>query len=210
MNFWTLPAVFAVLMLSGCASTPPAPSDLGNRDGVELVERERGARLFKSAEFALPGSVPDKAVLGLCLAKNVRVDSVRLSDSSKSFIGAYSGRYYNIGNSYQAQGEESTKFIAEDGSGAVARGQFKYSFVVRGLLPVSIVNVVRYTLEVSQTPEVNRYVFSDITAAQTETGNMPNTGFTPVYDIGLLHPEIAHDRMAAVASALNTCLRQPR
>lgn len=198
------------LMAVGCASSPPAPSDLGNRDGVELVERPDGAKLFKSAEFALPGSEPDKAALGLCLPKHVRVDAVRLSDSSNSFIGAYSGRYYDIGNSYQAQGEESTKFIADDGSGAVARGQFKYSFVVRGLLPVTIVKVVRYTLEVSQGADLNRYVFSDISAAQTETGNIPNTGFSPMYDIGLLHPEVAHDRMASLASALNACLRQPR
>jgi len=198
--------VIASALLSGCATIGRSPA-LSSLPGISYDEQPSGSFAIKEIVFETPGSNVDKDRLGMCLADNLHVSDVRLSDASASFYGAYSKNYYNIERSSIASGEPTLQYLAADGTGAVARGQVAYTFnTTGGLISVPIDYVVRFTLKYERTPQNDIFRFHRLEAAQLNTGSLQNTGFGPLYDLEPLYPEKAYFELQKLANHLSNCL----
>lgn len=195
-------AIMAVVTLSGCV-TAQRSSELATRPGVIFSESQPGWFAISGAEIERVGSHASHDGMGACLATHVNNSSVQLSDSSRSFVGSYTGNYYNINSSRSESAEQPVRFISANGSEAVVRGQTSYTYTY-GL--AAITRVVRFTLNIKQSPTVNRYTFGNIEAAQTNTGVVANTGFSPFYDVASLYPERAYDGLSKLTEIINGCL----
>ncbi|WP_193315761.1 hypothetical protein, partial [Klebsiella pneumoniae] len=64
----------------------------------------------------------------LCIARNVTNNGVQLNDSSSSFVGAYTGNYYNIEKSTTIQGGEVINTAASSSDIVVANGTTSYQY----------------------------------------------------------------------------------
>lgn len=129
----------------------------------------------------------------LCVAKIVSNNSVTLQDSSGSFWGPYTGRYYQNNKSFQAGGGDV--IIYQDDRSIVARGVSEYAasaFVNRA---------VRFTLTVSD----NQYEFSNIEQAQMNTGVAPNTGYHKIGAWSGADPDKAVSSLKLIAQEIDSC-----
>jgi len=191
-----------VATLAGCV-TAQRSSELVTRPGVVFNETQPGWFVISGAELERPGSRANHDGVAACLATHINNSSVQLSDASRSFVGAYTGNYYNIQSSRSEGAEAPIRLIPADGSEAVVRGQTSYNFTM-GL--AAITRVVRFTLNIKQTADVNRYSFGSIEMAQTNTGVLANAGFGPFYDVASSYPEKAYDGLSGLADTINSCL----
>lgn len=195
-------ATLCAVTLTGCV-TAQRSSELATRPGITFNEAQPGWFVISGAEIERPGSAIGVDGMTACLATHINNKTVRLTDSSRSFVGAATGNYYNIQSARDEAAETPVRFISSDGGEAVARGQTSYSFTA-GLAVIT--RVVRFTLNVKQSSTTNRYAFSDIDTAQTDTGVLANAGFGPFYDVAGLYPEKAYDKLSGLADTINTCL----
>lgn len=201
--------VASATVLAGCATNVNRSAVLAELPGVTYAEDSPGWFTVKEFSFDLPKSKASKDQLALCLTDNLHVSDVRLSDGASSFYGYASQKYYNIGSSEVVAGESVLQYVADDGSGAVARGQMDYTFSTSGgLIAVPIQYIVRFTVKYKRTQEQDQFVFHNIQAAQTYSGSMPNSGFGPLTDLEMFYPEKAYIGMEKIAKQLNTCFRQ--
>lgn len=198
---WIL-VIATLVTLSGCV-TAQRSSELATRPGVVFSGSPEVGFTITGVEIERAGTRAGHDGMGVCLATHIHNSSVQLSDSSRSFVGSYTGNYYNINSSRSEAAEQPVRFISANGSDAVVRGQTSYTYTY-GL--AAITRVVRFTLNIKQSAKENRYSFSNIEAAQTSTGILPNNGFTQFYDMAVLYPERAYDGLSNLTEVINGCL----
>jgi len=117
----------------------------------------------------------DFAKVKQCVALNISNDNVRLTDNNGSFVGQYTGRYYNINNSHTDFAPNTLVTIDEFHRYLIVNGNTYYTARMIG-------NAVRFKLQIQVRPNNNEInlLFDNITRAQLNTGSLSNTGFTPV------------------------------
>lgn len=152
-------------LLSGCAVQHETLRQYG--------DYELEGQLLKGFKVSAPGAAPMSA-LPACVATIVSNDPVTLSDSAGSFVGAYTGAYYQIGSRREVGGGNTIQYISPGGEDLVAKGATMYSSAL-------IQRSVRFTLRVQSAGQERIYQFSGIEQAQTSTGYMPNTGYNRVH-----------------------------
>lgn len=109
-----------------------------------------------------------------CVASAVQNESITLSDSAGSFVGAYTGTYYQANKSREAGGGTVIQHASADGSEVVARGVTRYK---AGLIE----RAVRFTLMTEVVGARVTYAFSNLEQAQTNTGYAANAGFHSIH-----------------------------
>lgn len=155
----------SALALSGCA--------IQHGELARYGDYELDGQLLKSFKVSAAGAAPIAALPG-CVASTVTNDPVLLSDSAGSFVGAYTGRYYQAGSRREVGGGNTIQYVSPDGADLVAKGATMYA---SGLIQRS----VRFTLRIRDQGQGRLYQFSGIEQAQTSTGSMPNTGYNRVH-----------------------------
>lgn len=195
-----------VVLVSGCVHYGSS-DELSRMPGIDFSEGVNGYKAITAVAFNLPGVIPNADSLGLCLAENVRADGVDLIDSSRSYVGRYSGIYREVENRREAGSENSLKYVSKSGGQAVARGRISYTYNSEaGFVSVPITKVIRFTLSVTTSATSNTYRFKDVESAQTDTGVVPNSGFGPFLDIRPTFPERGYRKLSELSMEVNRCL----
>lgn len=136
-----------------------------------------------------------------CIALNINNDNVRLTDNAGSFVGQYSGRYYNINNSHTDFAPNTLVFIDDNQQYIVVNGNTGYA--------LRMINyAVRFRLQLQTVANENKInmLFDTISRAQLQTGFSANDGFHPIYTHYSAHPDEAVKAIEAVKNNLTLCL----
>lgn len=195
--------VLFVSLLAGCA-TGQVDQRFASQDGIELSQGSNGYPYFESATFEMPAHSLTGDELPLCVAKTVSNNSVTLHDASGSFVGRYTGNYYQNNNVRESGGGGVISYVSDDKSAVVATGVDKYSFNVSFGIPIT--RAVRYTLSARSDSAGSVYNFSDITQAQLDTGVLANSGFDPVAAWEGTNPDKVYDLFSGVVRNIEDCL----
>lgn len=184
--------------LVACASNPVDPNIPAN---VTLSEPEAyNARYIESVKFGLE-STNLNGNPGKCLALIVDNKEYTLSDSSSSFVGAYTGNYYNIEKQRQVGGGQS--LIYSDEKSAISKGSTEGIFTF-GMVPIT--KIVTFKVEVNTTEGKRSINFTDIRAAQKSTGAASNDGFNRVGAWSGAKPVFVYDLLNKVSNEIKSCL----
>ena len=136
-----------------------------------------------------------------CIALNINNNEYTLSDSSRSFVGAYTGTYYNITSQRQAGGGDA--LIYSDDVTAIGNGSTDGTFTF-GLVPIK--KIVTFKVEVNIDAGKQSITFNDIQAAQESTGSAVNDGFNRVGAWPGAKPVFVYELLETTANKLKSCL----
>ena len=135
-----------------------------------------------------------------CVAETVSNQGETLADSSGSFVGAYTGNYYNVQRSSHSAGGSVLEHVAQDGKSVVASGSVRYS---AGAL---VTRSVRFKLALKQSDSGRIYRFSSLGQAQLDTGAAANNGYTPIGSWSGANPDLALASLSKVTDEIERCL----
>lgn len=188
--------LIAFIALTGCAQNVRMP------ENVELTPANAGRPQYVlainfSADTAI-SPIDGYRKARLCIAEKISNDTVTLADSSHSFIGPATGRYYQIDSAHPVAGGATLQASDDELKTVIAKGSTHYS---AGPSLLAIDYYLKFTIRF--TAEQNRLSikFTDITQAQADTGSMPNTGFGP---LGTFWGATAPDAYKAAEQVANT------
>jgi hypothetical protein len=183
--------VAALAVIGGCASGAQSLYRYG-QPGID-------GNYLKSFEVIGSGpAAPGK--VAMCAAGAVRNDPVSLSDSSRTFVGAYTGNYYQAGSNREVGGGSALQYVAPDESSIVAKGETGYTSAM-------VSRSVRYTVTIKSSGPERKYLFAGIQQAQLDTGSMVNAGYSPVHVMMGGGSEDVAQSLSAVADEIETCIR---
>lgn len=192
----------AALLLAGCSAGQQREARLNNIPSLKTQYNGQHEYLKEYSAKIKTNKTPLEKVK-ICVLRNVSNRDVILSDASKSFVGAYTGNYYNIGSKTVVNGGGVVESVGDAGA-IIVQGNTSYSFD-SGI--VQIKRVVRFTLDAIPRSEQIDLTFSNIQQAQTETGAFPNTGF---FDIGTWEgagPYQAIMSLDNIVSSISECIK---
>ena len=192
----------AALLLAGCSAGQQREARLNNIPSLKTQYNGQREYLKEYSAKIKTNKTPLEKVK-ICVLRNVSNRDVILSDASKSFVGAYTGNYYNIGSKTVVNGGGVVESVGDAGA-IIVQGNTSYSFD-SGI--VQIKRVVRFTLDAIPRSEQIDLTFSNIQQAQTETGAFPNTGF---FDIGTWEgagPYQAIMSLDNIVSSISECIK---
>lgn len=176
----------------GCSMTP---KDLSQYGHVEI-----DGDYLRSLSITKPGYPPSDK-LPMCVASNVKNESVALNDSSGGFVGSYTGTYYRLGASTQVGGGSVLQYISPDQKKIVAKGATGYTSAMIG-------RSVRYTLSIQPAASGGtEYTFSGIQQAQLNTGSAANTGYSNVHLLTGGGSEEVAGALRSVVDAIDACAK---
>ncbi|CAH3512788.1 TPA: hypothetical protein RQ363_005360 [Klebsiella oxytoca] len=171
-----LSVLSAVLLLSGCAAMDNSKDTRLNSLSGITYENNGKYETIKTYVKNREGKL-NKDRVKLCIARNITNNSIQLKDSSASFVGAYTGNYYNIEKSTVTQGGEVINTAASSSDVIISNGTVSYQYDA-GLVMVE--RVVKFTMDITPAQSGVKYTFSNLQQAQTETGVVSNNGFSPI------------------------------
>lgn len=162
-----------VIFLAGCSSAPiqlpsnvmTVPSGMGQSTYIDKIDHS-----------FIPSRVTSFEALKVCAATVFTNDGVMLRDNAGSFVGAYTGHYYQQNNSKYVGGSNLFKLIDEKNNILIASGNKKTRPQQGGL----IVDIIKYDAKISINNNQVNFVFQNIQAAQESTGVSANTGFRQI------------------------------
>lgn len=182
-----------LIVIIGCASKVQLPTNaVVNNDQLDKVD------------FSfVTQNVADFSKLKLCVAKNLTNNTVNLEDAAGSFVGPYTGNYYQLKNKQYAFGGDVFKLVDERSSSIIADGITSYIGDSLGLIK----QFVKFEVETSIKDKNLTLLFFNITRAQQNTGFLENSGFSPVtiwYGVGA--PDV-YKSLELVANNIKYCIR---
>ena len=138
--------------------------------------------------------------LPACVASNVTNESVSVHDTAGSFVGSYTGNYYQVNRAREVGGGNIIQYISQDGTEVIARGTMRYTAAM-------IERATRFTLSIKDDGISRKYIFNNVEVAQMNTGNWPNSG----YQKAAMNPGTGGGHilknMKALANDIDSCMR---
>ncbi|AMP03756.1 hypothetical protein [Collimonas pratensis] len=196
-NVKKLLAIFALGILSGCASQVPLPSN------VAVTQSGSNGSYIDKVDFSYDAQgTPDFSKLKLCVAENVTNNDVSLRDASGSFVGAYTKNYYQTNHMQTVSGKNVFKYLDENSSTLIANGTTVS--VTQSLIPIK--DFVKYEAKSAVANNKITLVFFNITRAQQDTGAATNDGFNPVGVWPGARSQDVYASLETVAHKIKTCL----
>lgn len=180
-----------ILTLSGCAVKPQSLAQYGD---VKLEGNVLTSLIIEHTEPANFDKLP------FCVASTVTNESIMVSDSAGSFVGAYTGNHYQYNRSQEVGGGNVIQFISKDGNSVVARGTTRYW---AGMIE----RAVRFTVSIKDDGLSRSYRFTGVEVAQISSGSWPNSGYMKAamnLGTGGAH---ALGNMKKIANDIDVCLR---
>jgi len=185
------------LTIVGCATSVPLPQNVSlnsnnyiDRINFDYFTQQNDIDAFKMAK--------------VCIAENITNEEVFLKDSSKSFVGSYTGHYYNISSKTQIDGSSVIRMVEDDLKTIIARGMHEYSVTVC-LLPLA--QYLRYTVKMVFNQKILKIQFTKIERAQKNTGYLSNSGFDPVGNWPGARPEEVYTQLEMLSESLWSCVK---
>ncbi|MCJ0828705.1 hypothetical protein MN869_09620 [Acinetobacter sp. NIPH1876] len=188
-----------IIGLVGCSSNPidlpsnikTIPTGMGNSTYIDEVDKS----------FQLSTEVPFEKIKA-CSADIFTNDSVVLRDSAGSFVGIYTGNYYQNKNSAVVQGGGLFKYVDDSGQTLVASGRIKTKPQQGGL----IVDIIQYDAKISLSKNNVGLKFKNLKAAQENTGGTSNVGFRNIGTWSGARAPAAISAIDQVATKFKNCV----
>lgn len=185
--------------LVGCSQKPIAlpnnvstiPSGMGESTYIDKVDHS-----FKTVKAVNFSNVK------VCAATTFINDSVLLKDNAGSFVGGYSGRYYQQNNSQQISGANVFKLVDEQSNTLIVSGNKKTRPQQGGL----IVDFIKYDAKISLENNGVELIFQNIQAAQQSTGSTSNDGFRSIGTWSGARAPAALETIDNIALSFKNCL----
>ncbi len=197
MNKPVFAVVILLIFLSGCASQVPLPAN------VTTTQSGNGTYIDRADYSYQTDSAPSFSSLKLCVAENFTNNDVTLSDSSSSFVGAYTGNYYQVDKTQNVTGKDVFKYVDDSTSTLIANGTT--TSVSKQLVPIT--DIVKFEMKSSLKGRNVQIEFFNITRAQKDTGYATNDGFNPVGAwSGARAPDIIAS-LEGIANKIKSCLK---
>lgn len=188
--------VLFVAISTGCASVP-MPSNVTTTS----IESNN---YIDTVDFSYQSSQTKTfSKLKLCIAENVSNGAVSLQDSSGSFVGPATGRYYQIDHSQVIHGGGAFKYLDDTIFTLIAQGTVDGGPVAFGITK----DFVKFDLKAAIDGRAVTLKFLNITRAQQSTGAIVNDGFNPVGTWSGARPIQVYDTLEGVANKVKACLR---
>lgn len=181
----------SLIVLAGCASLS---EPVALPENVVINENKS----IKSISFHENIS-PSFDKIDKCLALNIKNKNVGLSDSSNTYVGAYTGNIYNSGNSYTDFASKDKVYSNQKDKIVVVNGNTEYSKYL-------IDYVVRFRMLVQNKNNKTTILFDDINRAQLSTGYAVNDGFQPIYTHLGAHSDTAVNSLEIIKNEIVSCL----
>ncbi|MGP7732968.1 hypothetical protein [Oceanimonas smirnovii] len=192
-------AIAACAVLAGCAMNPVSPG-LAQKEGVVITSGANGHQYFEGFTVTRPSVATEKDLTATCLLTSLNNEQVTLQSSVGSFVGAYTGNYYETSQSREAGGGQVIQYLSDDGGKAVAQGMVRST----GVLGVDY--AIRFSLNAALGANESKYSVTGVRFAQLDTGLTANDGFNPMGAWGGASPEPAYDAISAAVTKLHECL----
>jgi hypothetical protein len=195
MNKSVFSTLTFVIFLSGCAQVQLP---------MNVTTIESGGTYIDRVDYSYQtDSTIDFSNLKLCVAENLTNNDVTLSDSSNSFVGAYTGNYYSTGKIQNIAGKDVFKYLDESSSTLIANGTT--TSISNQLIPIT--DIVKFEMKSSLKGRNVQIEFFNITRAQKDTGLAANDGFSPVGAwSGARAPDIIAS-LERMANRIKSCLK---
>ncbi|EPY7259127.1 hypothetical protein ACXEJA_003559 [Klebsiella pneumoniae] len=200
----TVSVLSAAILLSGCAAMDNSKDTRLNSFSGITYENNGTYETIKKYIKESAGKI-NKERVKLCIARNVTNNGVQLNDSSSSFVGAYTGNYYNIEKSTTIQGGEVINTAASSSDIVVANGTTSYQYDA-GIVMVE--RVVKFTMDITPSATGIKYTFSNIQQAQKDTGAASNSGFAPIGVWKAAGGYQAINALDNISSEINKCMSE--
>jgi hypothetical protein len=170
---------------------------------VTVRDADKRASYLESVDFSFQ---PDKPVafaqLKLCIAEKITNNAVALQDSSGSFVGAATGRYYQNTQSQTVQGGGVFKYVDDSASALIATGSTDGGSTALGLTH----DLIKFDLKALASDQGVTLKFINITRAQQYTGSVANDGFNPVGMWRGAGAQRIYAALKVVATKVKACL----
>lgn len=186
-------------LLSGCA-VDSVSTALSEREGVVLKSTPSGIQFFDGINLNRPAVTVNKDTMSMCLLSSLSNDTITLKSSAGSFVGAYTGNYYQANQQREAGGGQVIKYVSDDGDKAAANGLVKSSALW------GIETAVRFQLQLYVDAGKTSYNVSNIQQAQINTGTATNDGFDSIGAWSGSSPDKAYDSIVSAIDSLQQCL----
>ena len=186
--------------LTACANMAEVSNKIAGLDGVEITQGEYGEQLLES--YTVKGRGASDADLPFCIAKSIQNNDVTITDSSRSFVGAYTGRYYQAGSTVNIGGGSVLTYVSVLGDKVVAQGTTSYRS--GGLVERS----VRFQLTAASQEDLVTLIFSPIEQAQLDTGAIANKGYYRVGAWDGASPDLVIAALSRESDKIINCLRE--
>ena len=189
----------SAFVLIACGSQVPLPDNVSTiQSGPSQYEY-----IDEIDTSKLSADSVDFSLVKLCVAETVTNEDVVVKDASGSWVGPYTGTYYQSDNRQILSGADVLKYIDDDSSSLIAVGTTSY---IKGSL-IPIRQFIRFSLKA--TSEENGYslVFSNVTRAAENTGSASNDGFTQVGTWAGADPDGVINQLQQVADRIHSCLQ---
>lgn len=197
---------FISLVLCGCVTTG---SELSEKvilpDNVSLTLNNDGEYGYFDTvvfDYQLNKKMPFGKV-AVCVAEKVESKEAVLQDSSASFVGAYTGNYYDIGSIKSYSGKNVFKHVDKETKTLIANGSAKFS---KRMANVNLTRFVRYNLKAHLEENLLKIKFFNIEGAQQDSGSASNPGFSSVGNWKAAMPLETYNGLASTAEQIHACL----
>ena len=181
----------SAMAASGCAVNQATLRQYGD---VQLDGHLLRSMTVTHSEPAQLGKLP------YCVAANVNNDSIVVRDSAGSFVGAYTGNYYQTNHAASVGGGNVMQYVSPDASEVVAKGPTRYWAAM-------VERAVRFNLAIKDDGQQRTYKFTAVEVAQMNSGTWPNSGFVRA----AMNPGAggghALKNMQQIANHIDACLR---
>lgn len=186
-------------VLSGCSQAPinlpsnvvTIPTGMGKSTYIDKVDYS-----------FIPKEIVSFNQIKTCAATTFTNDSVIVKDNAGSFVGAYTGLYYQKHNSQQLSGGNIFKLVDDQANTLVATGNKKGKPQQGGL----IVDYIKYDAKVSLNNNRIEFVFQNIQAAQQNTGTSANDGFRQIGTWSGARAPAALETLDSLVTTFKNCL----
>ena len=192
-----LMAITLAGVFSGCASQVPLPNN------VTVTSGSGGGSYLDRIDFSYTAQGSrDFSKIKLCVAENIANNDASLRDSAGSFVGAYTGTYYQTNHTQTVSGKDVFKYVDDKASTLVASGT---TISVSQQL-ISVKDIVKFELKAAAAGSNVTLQFFNITRAQQDTGMVANDGFNPVGVWSGARSQDVYASLEAVANKVKACV----
>ena len=203
--FKKITGVVAISMLmTGCANMTQRDPNLAQFNNVEYINAGQANEGIKSFYTEHTVKNLDPEVAKVCIFQTVKNEDVTLTDSSKSFVGSYTGTYYNIKSSKTVDGGDVIK--GDTKRGVMFNGNFKHTATdMFGVMPMP--GYVRYTGVAMKKGDTLKITYKQIEHAFQSTGSAANSGFSMLTSLAFIRPADAIKTMSDVSDSIVECIK---
>lgn len=196
-------AVLSAIALAGCAGQDQKSTKLDMYSGITYEKFNNRDVLagYKRTEEAVDF---DQDGLVRCILQSLINDETTLSDSANSFVGVYSGNYYDVKKSHSVSGGEIIKYLMEDSVGVIAEAKTRYSTTF-GISPIT--RAVKYSLLIEKSDKHVNFEATNIMQAQLDSGALSNVGFYKVGSWDGANPDMVIEAINADINKVYRCLK---